>query len=161
MTKENKFTDKRPRRSRYHLLLATVLIAFQALLFVGMGNFVPNIQKGYLVKQGTTYLVIWKESGKFWERTFPRLTSAISFADEELRLMLSRRLTSAANMERVWVDDRAGKFVLNWKAADRPYLHQWSFYRRTEVDYFVQALRFGSYSRSPFGHSLLLVPSTD
>jgi len=104
-------------------------------------------------------LVIWKESEpKYWQRIFGTLSDALEFSENTLDLTNLRNSQMASSLERLWVDDRSGRFVLSWKTHHLAHLNQWTFDSAHDVRFFAQAFKNGGYTPSPFGHALILVP---
>lgn len=146
-------------RNKLSLLFALILV--QVSLAAGFWNsFSEKPVYGILVKVPGEYLVAWRNSGAMLEfRTISELSAALEFAKTKLQLERSA-YAAPARLERLWMEERAGKFVLLWKVVQSPYLHQITFDRKADADYFADSFRRGGYAASTFGHSILLMPSS-
>lgn len=143
--------------ARVGFLAALVVIEALAILIVHQFED-PRPLIGFLLKQGNGYQIAWRTRPKEYHRIeFKSLASALKFATEELELRGSS--ASISEIERVWVQDRAGAFTVLWKTATTPYLNRWTFQRESDAEFIAESFRKGGYFPSPFGHSLLLVPA--
>lgn len=117
---------------------------------------------GFLVKDGNDYVVAWKvpleNQIQYRQEKFSSLNKALHFAKDSLLLDTGRNPISELEIEHLWVQDRFGMYQLLWKTNLAPILHRLSFSNSEEAKYFAAAFRRGSYSPSPFGHSILLLP---
>lgn len=133
------------------------------LLLIGLEvalahHFLPRsrVQYGFLVKNGDLYVLIWKgEDNAFHSVSYPSLRGAVAFAGT-LDLETGRNPSMTDDLERIWMQDRAGSYVMFWKTLKMEYLNQLTFHRRADADFFMRAFQSGSYSTSPFGHSIFL-----
>jgi len=116
---------------------------------------------GYLIKVGTKYVLAWKDNdSRFDSAVYASLGDAVRFADE-LGLRRGRNVMDTGDVEYLAFNDRPAGFVVQWKIFQQPFLNQLTFNSQSEAKYFVDSIRDGSYSPSPFGHSLLFVPKSN
>lgn len=114
---------------------------------------------GFLVKNGDRYVIAWIESSKeYLYMDFGNLSEALNFAKNVLNLEANGRNFGRHSMEYIEIKDRFGAFVLVWKTAEIDFLNQLTFYSQNDAHYFLSAFKKGSYSTSPFGHSVILRP---
>ena len=144
-------------RRRRNLLLVAIL----SLLFSVVCHFLlvrqSRIAQGFLTKDGAHYRIGWKEEQQFLSRRFDTLKQALNFAQEVLELEVGRNVSAAFDLEFIEVRKRNDATIVYWKPYTFPFLSRLTFQNHDEALYFAQAFRRGSYSPSPFGHSLLLL----
>lgn len=115
-------------------------------------------QIAYLMKVGSKYVLAWKDTDmKYDSVVYASLGEAIQFADE-LGLRRGRNILDSGDVEYLSFNDRPAGYVVQWKIFSLPYVHQMTFNSQSDAKYFADSIRGGSYSPSPFGHSLLFVP---
>ena len=147
---------------RRHRLLALVCVVALELV---LGAYVwqrskPPAVLGFLIKNGSQFIVCWKDKMDGYERhEASSIDDALRFAREELKLSAAVNPFAEFELEHVWLQDRFGTTLVMWKTAGIDFLNQITFNRRSDAVFFASAFRQGSYSPSPFGHSVLLMPS--
>ncbi len=147
-----------PRISRGLALI--LLIAVEGIIAFVLFTLPTNIPFGYLIKTGPNYLVAWRDPDiGLQSRNFSVLLDALQFADESLNLHVKTGSRPDIELEYLDLQDRFGGFVLLWKTFQVDFLNQITFQRKSDALYFAHAFRSGAYSPSPFGHSVLLVPT--
>lgn len=120
----------------------------------------PGAILGFLIKDGSQFTVAWKDPVTgYTSRSLGTIDEALKFAREELKLSEGTNPILEHELEHVWLQDRFGNYLVMWKTSYVPYLHQITFNRRSDALHFARAFRHGSYSPSPFGHSILLMPT--
>jgi hypothetical protein len=134
------------------------LVVVELLLVAFLQFTVPVASHAFLIKNGKDYVVFWSEDGTYDSRHYSELRKAIDFAKMELGLEQAPS-TNGMDIERLWIQDRFGAFVVMWKTFRFPYLNQLTFNRESDAKFFEAAFRSGAYSPSPFGHSVLLLPT--
>ena len=148
-------------KSQRHVRILWMLVVLEALI-VGRLFLVKEPAKavmGFLIKDGTQYLVAWKAPTKEYQtRAYTTLGDALKFAHGELALFEGRNPLPEHELEHVWVAPRFGNYVMHWKTLKYAFLNQLTFQNEQEADYFLRAFRRGAYAPSMFGHSVLLVP---
>lgn len=133
------------------------LVVFEVLL-VGFLQFAePTASHAFLIKDGSSYAVYWSAEGQYDFATYKDLRSALKFAHNSLGLSEGSSF-QGMDIERLWTQDRFGSFVVMWKTFRHPHLNQLTFSREADARFFETAFRTGSYTPSPFGHSILLLP---
>ena len=122
-------------------------------------NTKPKVILGFLVKNGQEYVVAWKDDvNGYTTHSYRSLSDARRFAREELKLSEGINPVLDGSLERAWVQDRSGGFVVLWKTMTFRGLHQLTFNSWEDANYFMGALRQGFYTPSPYGHSILFLP---
>lgn len=143
------------------LLYLAVLIALEITLVVHLWGQQNRVPFGFLVKNGDVYVLIWKNDAHEYQTSiYPNLNEAMTYAINELNLQVGHNPLMEDELERLWVQDRQGVTVMFWKTSKLEYLNQMTFHRRAEADYYMKAFRTGSYTPSPFGHSIFLRPAS-
>lgn len=118
-----------------------------------------RVPLGFLSRSGKEYRVVWREPGEgIVERNFSALSGAIQFAEDTLNLRVGRNPKLDWELEYLDLQDRYGAYVLLWKMFEINFLFQMTFQNHKDALYFAKAFREGSYSPSPVGHSILLLP---
>ncbi len=118
-------------------------------------------EMAYLMKVGTKYVLAWKDdTARFDSAVYASLGDAVRFADE-LGLHRGRNLLDTGDVEYLAFNDRPAGFVVQWKISQQPFLNQLTFNSQAEAKYFADSIKGGSYSPSPFGHSLLFLPKSN
>ena len=117
----------------------------------------PIATRGYLIKNGLEYLLIWNVSDGT-ERVVrgPELAPLVRLAADKLKLVMSANPNPRDTLESVWLRQDIGRYKLFWKTLQLPYLNRLTFRGIDEAKAFEAAFRRGSYSPSPYGHSILL-----
>lgn len=119
----------------------------------------PGAVLGFLVKNGQKYTLVWKDEVTGYEsRDYTSIQDATRYAREELRLKTGANPIAEHELEHLWMQDRFGTYLVFWKTVGVNYLNQISFHRRDDAVYFANSFRQGSYSPSPYGHSVLFMP---
>jgi len=151
------------RSSPSRAVFLTLFIALEIVAGLHLWNKSHNeATLGYLVKHGGAYVVAWKEKGSPYQfESHNSLERALAFAREELKLGEGLVVQPDLAMEHIWVDDRFGSYVLLWKTDRTPLLNQITFQSQSDVQFFANAFKRGSYTPSPFGHSIFLIPTHD
>lgn len=103
----------------------------------------------------------FEEDHKFVLTPYATLGEALRDADARFHLTVKSNPLYADEVERVWVEERNGKSVLQWKTFQVQDLHRWTFTRQNDADFFVGAFQKGAYTASPFGHALFFGPNAD
>jgi hypothetical protein len=151
----------RSRIEKHHRLRAILLVVALELVFavyVWQHAAVRSIVLGFLVKNGHQYVLAWKDADTGYDsRSFSTLKDALSYV-HELHLTLGHNPLAEQEMERVWLQDRAGAYVLLWKTLHYSILNRLTFDRESDALFFEKAFQKGSYSPSPYGHSVLFLP---
>jgi hypothetical protein len=138
------------------LILISVEIACSAYMWDQTQS---EVTIGFLSKNGNQFVLGWRESGSQIQVTaWPSASLALRYAREKLHLTQGRSLRPDLALENVWTDKQFGNYVLLWKSESLPEIHQMSFQNYAEAETFADAFRSGSYTPSPVGHSILLVP---
>src|SRR4051794_34091326 len=103
------------RRNRFWIL--GILLGIEAMVGLRVWSTTkPSALMGFLTKSGSQYLVVWRdEDAQLQYQALASLDGAIQFAQDDLRLAAGRNLRTDLEVERVWVDDRFGGYVLLWK----------------------------------------------
>lgn len=155
------FPPSRPLSPSGRIAFLLALLVIEILAVALMHRLQPpRPTVGFLLKLGSTYEVAWRtRPNEYYRLEFKDLDTALKFAEEEL--LLHRSPIAVSDMERVWIQDRGGSFAVLWKTFATPYLNRWTFHREDDARFFADSFRQGGYYPSPFGHSLLLVPSKD
>jgi hypothetical protein len=133
------------------------LIAVEVLLVAFLRFAAGPASHAFLIKNGKQYMVFWSQDGRYESASYGDLKDALSFARRELGLEEGTSV-NGASLETLWMQDRAGSFTLNWKTFQFAHLNHLTFNRESEAKFFESAFRKGSYTPSPFGHSVLLLP---
>jgi len=147
--------------NRRHRLIAFLCIVGLEVVF---GAFLwqrskPGAVLGFLVKNGNQFTVCWKDTMDGYDRhDVASIDDALRFAREELKLSAAVNPFAEFELEHVWLQDRFGTTLVMWKTAGIQFLNQITFNKRSDALFFASAFRQGSYSPSPFGHSVLLMP---
>jgi hypothetical protein len=116
-------------------------------------------EMAYLMKVGPRYVLAWRDTdARYDSAVYSDLDEAVRFADEELGLRRGLNPNDTGEIEYLNFDDRPVGYVVQWKIVRQPFLNQLTFNSRSEARYFWSSIRLGSYSPSPFGHSLLFLP---
>jgi hypothetical protein len=151
-----RFSPSQSRRLITLLILIGVEIACSAYMW---DRIQPQVSIGFLSKNGNEFILGWRESGnQFQYQAWPTVASALHYARENLHLIQGRTLRPDLTVENVWTDEQFGNYVVKWKTESLPEIHQMSFQNDAEAETFAQAFRAGSYTPSPVGHSILLLP---
>jgi hypothetical protein len=112
---------------------------------------------GYIVKNGNSYVLLWKnKDNTLEEKKYAFLHEALQFAQKDLGLQMGSNPNFTGNVEGVWEREDIGKHMVFWKTSDINILHRLTFRRATEAKYFADAFKRGAYSTSPLGHSIFL-----
>lgn len=142
----------------WHIGILAGLVVLEGILAVYIRSPKP-ITLGFLSRTGKEYKVVWREPGEgILERSFSELSRAIQFAKNTLNLRVGRNPKLDWELEYLDVQDRYGGYVLLWKTFEVNFLFQMTFQNQKDALYFAKAFREGSYSPSPVGHSILLLP---
>jgi len=160
MTLRLSHNHKHNPKKKIRLLVLVLMLEFTVSVYLWR-TWKPDTAVGFLVKKGSEYVVAWRDVGteqNYYYKTVSSLNEALEFANEALNLSASRNVISDAELEHIWMDERFGNYVLLWKTANIPYLHQLTFQNYHDAKYFSEAFRKGAYTPSPFGHSVLLLP---
>jgi len=145
------------RQPRFLALLA-LLLAEVTFLCAWRTN-EPRAQIGYLVKAGPKYLVAYRDETKnLMVSEYPTLDAALGFSEQTLSLERGVSASPFNELEYAWMTSRQGAYVVHWKLSHFEPLLRMTFDTSTEAKFFHDAFRTGSYSRSPFGHAVLLTP---
>ena len=121
----------------------------------------PEAILGFLTKNGDHFTIAWRDTLKGYEsHDALSIEDAMRFAREELHLSAAVNPISEFELEHVWTQDRFGTYLVMWKTHSINFLNQITFNRRSDAMFFAAAFRQGSYSPSPFGHSVLLLPKS-
>ncbi len=150
----------RTERDRWFLLLAIVgLQVFVGGLLWQSGQTSPALM-GFLSERHGHFVLGWTdqvEGLKFVE--YSTLGEALNFAGTNLKLTTGHTPRADLTPEAVWIQERFGNPVVFWKIDANKDLFQMTFESKTDALYFANAFRRGSYTPSPIGHSILLIPS--
>lgn len=140
--------------------LLLCLLGTEVLLLTGWRRWEPRAEVGYLVKLGSRYLVAYRDQNRAMRVSeHASLESALAYSEQSLGLLRGVSATSLDDLEFTWTSKRASGFVVYWKLAYFEPLNRLTFPTERDAQYFYDAFRNGAYSRSPFGHAVLLVPS--
>ena len=119
-----------------------------------------NVVVGFLVKNGSRYVIAWKdEYAGYNSRSYGTLKDALHFLNDDLKLSRGRNPIANDELEFVQLQDRFGAFVLIWKTINISILNRLTFQSEADARYFVSAFKQGGYTPSPFGHSVLFMPT--
>lgn len=140
------------------VLLALLVVGEIALFSYVWGQTKTRASVGFLVKNGTAYILGWRETGNLEEKSYPNLAAALAAAGGELGLKFRRGGQEGTELENIWLDERPHGFIVFWKFEGSSFLNQMTFASRPDALYFAQAFRKGAYTPSPFGHAILFVP---
>ena len=144
-------------RPRFWALL--VLLVAEVTFLCGWRSNEPRAQVGYLVKMGSKYVVAYRDQRRnLLVSEYPTLDAALGFTEQTLDLERGVSVSPYNELEYTWLSSRQGAFVVQWKLAHFEPLLRLTFQSRTEAEFFHDAFRTGSYSRSPLGHAVLLMP---
>ncbi|MBI4405240.1 MAG: hypothetical protein HY537_13845 [Deltaproteobacteria bacterium] len=147
------------RRKQVIILAILLALEFMLALYLLTRDHTAT-RLGYLVKIGNSYLVAWKKAqSEYGYHSFSNLNEALDYSKQVLGLSEGRPVTSDIELERAWIQDRFGQYVVFWKTSFVPLLLQWSFIKEDDANYFYNAIRRGAYTPSPFGHSIMLIPA--
>jgi len=120
----------------------------------------PGAVLGFLVKNGNHFTISWRDQDDGYEsHDVSSIDAAMQFARKELKLSAGINPISEYELEHIWMQDRFGTYLVMWKTAGIDFLNQITFNRKEDALFFAAAFRGGSYSPSPFGHSVLLTPT--
>lgn len=147
--------------NKKHRLFALLGILVIEAVFAGYlwSRSKPGAVLGFLVKNGNHFTVAWRDSVAGYDsHDASPIDDALRFAKEELKLTAGINPFSEFELEHVWLEDRFGTTLVMWKTLGINFLNQITFNRKADALYFAAAFRQGSYSPSPFGHSILLTP---
>ena len=144
---------------KFHLL---VLIVLETLVILSWCYYKPlkdKVAGGYIVKQGTYYIVLWSTDTKqqFMFET-PDLRSAIQYAREDLGLELAHDRMNMFPLEANWLSSSVGGTTFYWKITNFNFFNRLTFRSLDEAQLFQRFVAGGAYSPSPIGHSLALYP---
>jgi len=148
------------RNGKLTILLVLVLLegALVAhLLHLGQSR----VPFGFLVKNGDAYILFWKTDDQHYQsKVYPALRPAVEYAQNRLKLEAGHNPFMEDDLERLWMQDRKGAYVMFWKMSHIQFLNQLTFHRRSEADFYAREFRAGNYTTSPFGHSIFLRPAS-
>lgn len=141
-------------------MVLAVVVALEVLFTIFLWQrSKPGAVLGFLIKNGDHFTIAWRDTLHGYEsQDVPTIEAALKFAREELKLSAAVNPLSEYELEHVWMQDRFGTYLVMWKSSGIQFLNQITFNRRADAMFFAAAFRQGSYSPSPFGHSVLLMP---
>lgn len=144
-------------RPRFWALL--VLLVAEVTFLCAWRAHEPHAQVGYLVKVGPKYLVAYRDQNRnLLVSEYATLGAALGFSEQTLDLERAVSASPFNELEYTWMTARQGAYVVHWKLAHFEPLLRLTFDSRTDAEYFHDSFRTGAYSRSPFGHAVLLMP---
>ncbi len=137
------------------LALSVVLVGYIKIQYRTL------VQKAYLSKNGNQFIIAFKDQDEKIELlSYDTLEKAQIYLHEQLGLELRSSLASLEfPMEYVWIRKDLGKSILYWKFSGSDHLNRMTFVNQRDAEFFEQALKKGTYSPSPIGHSLAFFPS--
>lgn len=148
---------KLPGSTRTWLLC--LLVVLQIVLFVRLvSEKDPSFPYGYLLKVGSRFVVAMKDPAEpytYHMFSYVSLADALRFLSAELKMKEGRAGGYRLKLDYINLVDRFSSTIVLWKAAGYPILNRLSFLDPSEAAYFAEAFKRGSYSPSPFGHSLI------
>jgi len=160
MLLSNLLKSKIEKKNRLGALV--LVAAFELMLGIFVWNHTKprSVILGFLVKNGNSYVLAWKDEETGYEsHSYPSLKDALQVAQGDLKLAPGHNPIIEQEVEHVWLDDRSGAYVLLWKTNNFSFLNQLTFQSHDDALFFENAFRRGSYTPSPFGHSVLFVPT--
>lgn len=160
MTLANLLKGKIEKRNRTKVLVVAVLIELILGGLVWKHTKSQSVVLGLLVKNGNSYVIAWKDEYTGYDsHSYSTLKEALHFVQDDLRLSPGRNSLVDEEVEFVWLQERFGAYVLMWKTMNVSFLNRLTFQNEADANYFEDAFKRGSYTSSPFGHSVLFVPS--
>lgn len=158
MVLSNLLRSKIDKKNRGYALLFVVVIELVIGGYVWRLSKPHNILLGFLIKDGSHYVLAWKEEqAGYQSAVYSSLKDALKEA-QDLHLAPGRNPISNNDVERVWVQDRFGAYTVFWKTISYSALNKLTFQSHADAVFFEDAFRRGSYTPSPYGHSVLFVP---
>jgi len=153
-----------PKRKKQRILILSVLVLLEAICAIIYSKQTVRVPAGFLVRAGGgeygEYIVAWRQNSKsYYYKSYADLNGALDFARKQLGLAVGNFGSEEIELERVWVQDSTRGFRVIWETAHISLLNQLTFDRESEAQFFADSFKRGGYSPSPFGHSLLLLPS--
>ena len=148
--------------SRGKLISVTLILILEIGLLVYLLDKPPRVSAGFLVKTvGRHYIIAWHEPfNGLYRRSFEELSEATEFAQNSLGLSIGKNPELDLMPEYLTVKERLSQYILQWKTFQLDFLNQITFEKRQDALFFANAFRGGSYSPSPFGHSVLFLPKS-
>lgn len=160
MTLANFLKSKIEKRNRTRVLILVVLFELVFGGFIWSRSAPQSVVFGFLVKNGNRYVIGWKdEYTGLNSHTYGTLKEALHFLKDDLKLSRGRNPIVEQEVEFVWLQDRFGAYVLMWKTPNISFLNRLTFQSEADANYFEDAFKRGSYTPSPFGHSVLFLPT--
>ena len=160
MTLANLLRGKLEKRNRTKVLVVVVMIELLLGGFIWSHSKNQSVVLGFLVKNGNRYVIAWKDEYTGYDsHSYSTLKEALHFVHDDLKLSPGRNPLVDEEVEFVWLQERFGAYVLMWKTLNFSFLNRLTFQNEADANYFEDAFKRGSYTPSPFGHSVLFVPS--
>jgi hypothetical protein len=144
-------------RPRFWALL--LLLVAEVTFLCAWRSSEPRALVGYLVKVGPKYLIAYRDEARNLRVSeHATLDAALGFSEQTLDLERAVSASPYNELEYTWMSSRQGNYVVHWKLQHFEPLLRLTFPTVAEANFFHDAFRSGSYSRSPFGHAVLLMP---
>lgn len=150
-------TLRRASQPRFWALL--LLLVAEVTFLCAWRSHEPQAKVGYLVKVGHKYLVAYRDQAKnLLVSEHATLDAALGYSEQTLDLERGVSASPFNELEFTWLTARDGAYAVHWKLAHFEPLLRLTFDSPSDAQYFHDSFRMGSYSRSPFGHAVLLMP---
>lgn len=155
------FYKKRYSLSQLKLPILLLLI-LEVVVIVGWSSsrgIYSKVQQGYLVKDGTKYIIFWQNNQK--EQgivALDCLQSALKFAHDELELEVASLPLAQHPLESLWLQANVYNYSVYWKTLDSGFLNRLTFASKDDAKVYQEFMKKGAYTPSPIGHSLALLP---
>jgi hypothetical protein len=139
------------------LLLVLEVVAIVA--WSSSQGFYPKAQKGYLVKDGTKFIIFWQNDQKeHGVVALEGLQPALKFAHDELELEVGSMPLDLHPLESLWLKANVSSYSIYWKTLDSAFLNRLTFASKDDAKVYQEFIQRGAYTPSPIGHSLALFP---
>ncbi|MFM8316283.1 MAG: hypothetical protein ACKOA8_18550, partial [Deltaproteobacteria bacterium] len=138
-----------------------LLFVFEVVAVVSWSSYKPKIyaHKGFVVKNGKSYIVFWIDDERKQASTvLNSLKAAVDFAHDELQLEVVGAPLNYHPIESIWARNNINGFAIYWKTFSSQWINRLTFNSIEEANSFESYLKMGAYSPSPIGHSLALLP---
>lgn len=137
-----------------------VVLLLVGEIFLGIGFWnrtAPVATKGYVIKNGPEYLLIWNDSdGTQGIFRSAELGAVFEYASGKLKLQRTANPNPNDEVESIWLRKEMGRNILFWKTSRFPHINRLTFSGSDEAEAFQAAFKKGAYTPSPYGHSILL-----
>jgi len=147
------------KQLKFPIFLLLILEVVAIVAWSSSPGLYPKVQKGYLVKDGTKFIIFWQNDQKeHGVVALEGLQPALKFAHDELELEVGSMPLDLHPIESLWLKTNVSSYSVYWKTLDSAFLNRLTFASKEDAKAYQEFMRLGAYSPSPIGHSLALLP---